>query len=94
MGRGDPESGTRWPQRKNGTSHPGRNDLVGDGFGTSSPGTRTNFIDHCPRWCQKKEILVFGICKLSTKSKNLCILQSSMLLGIEANVTFAINHEI
>ena len=24
----------------------------------------------------------------------MCILQSSMLLGIEANVTFAINHEI
>ena len=41
----------------------------------------------------KKEILVFGVCKLSTKCKNLCILQFSMLLGIEANVTFAINHE-
>ena len=43
---------------------------------------------------QKKEILVFGVCKLSTKCKNMCILQSSVLLGIEANVTFALNHEI
>ena len=43
---------------------------------------------------QKKEIFVFGVCKLSTKCKNMCILHSSMLLEIEANVTFAINHEI
>ena len=46
------------------------------------------------RDAQKKEILVFGVCKLTTKYKNMCILQSSVLLRIEANVTFAINYEI
>ena len=42
----------------------------------------------------KKEIFVYGVCKLSTKCKNMCILRSPMLLGIEANVNFVINHEI
>ena len=36
----------------------------------------------------KKEILAFGVCKLSTKCKSICILRFSMLLGIEVNVTF------
>ena len=26
MGRGNPKSGTRWPERKNGTSRPGQDD--------------------------------------------------------------------
>ena len=39
MGRGDPESGTRWPEWKNWTSRPGPDDLVQDGFGATSPGT-------------------------------------------------------
>ena len=43
---------------------------------------------------KKKEIIVFGVCKLSTKRKNMCILRSPMLLGIEANAIFAINNEI
>ena len=39
MGGGDLESGTIWHRRKNGTSRPGRDDLVRDGFGATSPGT-------------------------------------------------------
>ena len=39
MERGDSESGARWPGRKNGTNRPGRDDLVRDGFGATSPGT-------------------------------------------------------
>ena len=42
----------------------------------------------------QKEIIVFWVCKLSTKCKSMCVLQFFKLLEIEANVTFAINHEI
>ena len=37
MGRGEPESGTRWTGRKNGTSRLGRDELARDGVGATSP---------------------------------------------------------
>ena len=42
----------------------------------------------------KKGIFIFGVCKIINQVQKYDILQSFMLLVIEANVTFAINNEI